>query len=342
MYSTRSVSLFKIVEVKIFNIYTYMSILYILYIYIYICTYNTYIYIYPIWCHHSLLVNSNMFDAQKSPKPNPVVNEFPALNDLSVEKSSLLLSLDSDPTKFYLIFSKIGHNTPHILKSNYLSPTVHPMKNHQMFYIDSHSPGGCVWKCRVPQKKPMVLLIIIPFLNGYFIGNINPTFSGPNPFQYSTLTVHPMKNHQMFSHSPAIHQPFTRSFMLQSHPESHPIPSSLPRVTHGRQDLIHLPAPRVHVQTQRGDHVAHLLGEGWMEGWSSKKWRENGQWPFQDPIDGGTLVPYFGPYFGASLQFRFQEWPLKWWKNWNAGCIWMWVKMEDLILGTTDVNVSLV
>ena len=22
----------------------------------------------------------------------------------------------------------------------------------------------------------------IPFLNGYFIGNINPTFSGPNPY----------------------------------------------------------------------------------------------------------------------------------------------------------------
>ena len=30
---------------------------------------------------------------------------------------------------------------------------------------------GCVWKCCVP-LKPMVLLIIIPFLNGYFIGNI--------------------------------------------------------------------------------------------------------------------------------------------------------------------------
>ena len=28
----------------------------------------------------------------------------------------------------------------------------------------------------------MVLLIIIPFLNGYFIGNINPTFSGPKPY----------------------------------------------------------------------------------------------------------------------------------------------------------------
>ena len=35
---------------------------------------------------------------------------------------------------------------------------------------------GFVWKCCVP-LNPMVLLIIIPFLNGYFIGNINPTFS---------------------------------------------------------------------------------------------------------------------------------------------------------------------
>ena len=30
---------------------------------------------------------------------------------------------------------------------------------------------GCVWKWLVP-LNPMVLLIIIPFLNGYFIGNI--------------------------------------------------------------------------------------------------------------------------------------------------------------------------
>ena len=29
----------------------------------------------------------------------------------------------------------------------------------------------------------MVLLIIIPMKNGYFIGNINPTFSGPNPYE---------------------------------------------------------------------------------------------------------------------------------------------------------------
>ena len=30
--------------------------------------------------------------------------------------------------------------------------------------------------------NPMVFMIIIPMKNGYFIGNINPTFSGPNPF----------------------------------------------------------------------------------------------------------------------------------------------------------------
>ena len=30
--------------------------------------------------------------------------------------------------------------------------------------------------------NPMVLLIIIPMKNGYFIGNMNPTFSGPNPY----------------------------------------------------------------------------------------------------------------------------------------------------------------
>ena len=36
------------------------------------------------------------------------------------------------------------------------------------------------WVClkmSCTQKKTMVLLIIIPFLNGFFIGNSNPTFS---------------------------------------------------------------------------------------------------------------------------------------------------------------------
>jgi len=27
--------------------------------------------------------------------------------------------------------------------------------------------------------------------------------------------------------------------------------------------------------------------------------RNHPQWEFQDPTDGGTLVPYFRPYFGA-------------------------------------------
>ena len=37
--------------------------------------------------------------------------------------------------------------------------------------------------------NPMVLLIIIPFLNGYFIGNINPTFSDKSIFQARFLIV---------------------------------------------------------------------------------------------------------------------------------------------------------
>ena len=42
---------------------------------------------------------------------------------------------------------------------------------------------GVLLKCWLnPIVPKMVLLIIIPFLNGYFIGKINPTFSGPNPF----------------------------------------------------------------------------------------------------------------------------------------------------------------
>ena len=35
--------------------------------------------------------------------------------------------------------------------------------------------------------NPMVLLIIIPFLNGYFIGNINPTFSDKPIYEYTPL-----------------------------------------------------------------------------------------------------------------------------------------------------------
>ena len=41
---------------------------------------------------------------------------------------------------------------------------------------------GCVWKWLVPHCTQWFLLIIIPFLNGYFIGKINSTFSVTNPY----------------------------------------------------------------------------------------------------------------------------------------------------------------
>ena len=41
---------------------------------------------------------------------------------------------------------------------------------------DTHLPKMGVSENSVP-LNPMVLLIIIPMKNGYFIGNINPTFS---------------------------------------------------------------------------------------------------------------------------------------------------------------------
>ena len=40
---------------------------------------------------------------------------------------------------------------------------------------DARIPTGCVWKWLV-SLNPMVLLIIIPMKNGYFIGNIYPIF----------------------------------------------------------------------------------------------------------------------------------------------------------------------
>ena len=53
---------------------------------------------------------------------------------------------------------------------------------------------GFVWKCCVP-LNPMVLLIIIPFLNGYFIGNIpyfqtHPYSRGRSWGNWSTFWLH--------------------------------------------------------------------------------------------------------------------------------------------------------
>ena len=47
------------------------------------------------------------------------------------------------------------------------------MKRSPSAFNTTKMPTGCVWKCCVP-LNPMVLLIIIPFLNGYFIGKFLP------------------------------------------------------------------------------------------------------------------------------------------------------------------------
>ena len=48
------------------------------------------------------------------------------------------------------------------------------------YHFKKSVAGGCyIWVClkmSCKPLKPMVLLIIIPFLNGYFIGKINPIF----------------------------------------------------------------------------------------------------------------------------------------------------------------------
>ena len=78
--------------------------------------------------------------------------------------------------------------------SLYLSDCDHPWgangaRWHQHEDEPEALPNGCVWKCRVPLNPmdPMVFMIIIPIFNGYFIGNINPTFSDtPKCWQQTT------------------------------------------------------------------------------------------------------------------------------------------------------------
>ena len=55
----------------------------------------------------------------------------------------------------------------------------------------NHPWIGCVWKCRV-SLNPMVLLIVIPIKNGYFIGNI-PNIFRQTQFSSFYLTVSPVK-----------------------------------------------------------------------------------------------------------------------------------------------------
>ena len=55
---------------------------------------------------------------------------------------------------------------------------------------------GCVWKWLVP-LNPMVLLIIIPMKNGYFIGNINPTFSDKPMLGKRSIMLASNSHHQL-------------------------------------------------------------------------------------------------------------------------------------------------
>ena len=74
------------------------------------------------------------------------------------------------------------------------SPPTEPISLHWFWPEDfdlskpCSNPSGCVWKCCVP-LNPMVLLIIIPMKNGYFIGNINPTFSDKPIRNFSTSAL---------------------------------------------------------------------------------------------------------------------------------------------------------
>ena len=55
--------------------------------------------------------------------------------------------------------------------------------------IRSYSQIWLCLKMLCTPLYPMVLLIIIPMKNGYFIGNINPTFSGPNPYSTTVCMI---------------------------------------------------------------------------------------------------------------------------------------------------------
>ena len=87
-----------------------------------------------------------------------------------------------------------------------------------------------IWVCLKMLAKPlnlMVLLIIIPFLNGYFIGNINPTFQ-TNPHQSSSIFIN---LHQSSSFFPMAGPKFwfwkvlTRTIITISISKINPLPS---------------------------------------------------------------------------------------------------------------------
>ena len=58
----------------------------------------------------------------------------------------------------------------------------------QLWKIDKHGYVACLKMLCTP-LKPMVLLIIIPFLNGYFIGNIPNIFRQTHVRNYQRIQM---------------------------------------------------------------------------------------------------------------------------------------------------------
>ena len=72
-------------------------------------------------------------------------------------------------------------------------------------YAKRYAPNAQkrIWVClKIVYPYTQWLMIIIPFLNGYFIGGINPTFSDI-PIKTTILLVKPPLNHHYFQTNPS-------------------------------------------------------------------------------------------------------------------------------------------
>ena len=110
----------------------------------------------------------------------------------AVYKNWVSVKIAARDPQFVSIFRCLVVTSQTILKNDGVKVNGFRMTSHMKWKI-TH---GCVWKWLVP-LKPMVLLIIIPFLNGYFIGNINSTFSDKPTFSKppTRYIVIPITNH---------------------------------------------------------------------------------------------------------------------------------------------------
>ena len=134
------------------------------YIYIYIYMTHMYIYIYICW-----IFQQAMFDDQR----------VKGITHQPVE----ILWITGDLTSQWRISLRIGWYDDNL---NYFDGEL--MVIYGELYNDLMVIYIVIWVCLkmlCTPLYPMVLLIIIPMKNGYFIGNINPTFSDKAKSQVS-------------------------------------------------------------------------------------------------------------------------------------------------------------